>query len=305
MMLAACDLLRDNPDPSEDEVREGIEGNLCRCTGYQNIVAAVQAAGQAMRARRRRRRSAESGACRPDRVRRSSGGLGMTTTDDRPDVADGPVPEIGQPRKRKEDAAPDHRPDHLDRQPDAARHGAPGDPAQPDGARPDHRRRRLARRCRGPACWPPTPAGTSPRPRAASRAPGRSPRRWSTPAIRAWPSTRSTTSARRSPWWWPATRPRPRTRWRPSTSTTSRCRWCSTWRPRSPTGADLVHAHTESNRSFTWIFESGAAGTGAPIDEVLGQAEVTVQPPVRAAAADPGVHGAPLDRGAARRRRAS
>ena len=50
MMLAACDLLRENPDPSEDEVREGIEGNLCRCTGYQNIVAAVQAAGQAMRA---------------------------------------------------------------------------------------------------------------------------------------------------------------------------------------------------------------------------------------------------------------
>ena len=50
MMLAACDLLRENPNPSEDEVREGIEGNLCRCTGYQNIVAAVQAAGAAMRA---------------------------------------------------------------------------------------------------------------------------------------------------------------------------------------------------------------------------------------------------------------
>src|SRR5690349_12912300 len=49
MMLAACDLLRENPDPSEQEVREGIEGNLCRCTGYQNIVAAIQAAGQAMR----------------------------------------------------------------------------------------------------------------------------------------------------------------------------------------------------------------------------------------------------------------
>jgi carbon-monoxide dehydrogenase small subunit len=48
MMLAACDLLRENPHPSEDEVREGIEGNLCRCTGYQNIVAAVQAAGAAM-----------------------------------------------------------------------------------------------------------------------------------------------------------------------------------------------------------------------------------------------------------------
>ncbi|HEX8306669.1 MAG TPA: (2Fe-2S)-binding protein [Jatrophihabitans sp.] len=51
MMLAACDLLRENPNPSEDEVREGIEGNLCRCTGYQNIVKAVQAAGAAMSTR--------------------------------------------------------------------------------------------------------------------------------------------------------------------------------------------------------------------------------------------------------------
>jgi carbon-monoxide dehydrogenase small subunit len=48
MMMAACDLLKENPNPSEDEVREGIEGNLCRCTGYQNIIAAVQAAGKAM-----------------------------------------------------------------------------------------------------------------------------------------------------------------------------------------------------------------------------------------------------------------
>src|SRR3954470_8334460 len=40
--------------------------------------------------------------------------------------------------------------------------------------------------------------------------------------------------------------------------------------------ADRVHAHTESNRSFTWIFDSGSAGTGSPIEEVLGQAEVTV-----------------------------
>ena len=48
MMMAACDLLRENQAPTDDEVREGIEGNLCRCTGYQNIVAAVQAAGKAM-----------------------------------------------------------------------------------------------------------------------------------------------------------------------------------------------------------------------------------------------------------------
>jgi len=47
MIMAAADLLRDNPNPSEDEVREGIEGNLCRCTGYQHIVDAVQqAAGE-------------------------------------------------------------------------------------------------------------------------------------------------------------------------------------------------------------------------------------------------------------------
>ena len=39
MIMAVRDLLRDNPNPSEDEIREGIEGNLCRCTGYQNIVA--------------------------------------------------------------------------------------------------------------------------------------------------------------------------------------------------------------------------------------------------------------------------
>ena len=48
MMLAACDLLKDNPNPTDQEVREGIEGNLCRCTGYQNIVKAIQAAGRAM-----------------------------------------------------------------------------------------------------------------------------------------------------------------------------------------------------------------------------------------------------------------
>ena len=44
MIMAARDLLRNNPHPSEAEIREGIEGNLCRCTGYQNIVRAVQQA---------------------------------------------------------------------------------------------------------------------------------------------------------------------------------------------------------------------------------------------------------------------
>jgi carbon-monoxide dehydrogenase small subunit len=41
MILAAVDLLSENPHPTEQEVRDGLEGNLCRCTGYQNIVRAV------------------------------------------------------------------------------------------------------------------------------------------------------------------------------------------------------------------------------------------------------------------------
>ena len=42
MVMAAVDLLADNPSPDEDEIRAGLEGNLCRCTGYHNIVKAVQ-----------------------------------------------------------------------------------------------------------------------------------------------------------------------------------------------------------------------------------------------------------------------
>jgi carbon-monoxide dehydrogenase small subunit len=49
MIISAIDLLRRNPDPSDNEIREGIEGNLCRCTGYQNIVVAVRSAAKAMR----------------------------------------------------------------------------------------------------------------------------------------------------------------------------------------------------------------------------------------------------------------
>jgi aerobic carbon-monoxide dehydrogenase small subunit len=49
MIMQAVDLLGDNPDPDEHAIREGLEGNLCRCTGYQNIVRAVQSAAQAMK----------------------------------------------------------------------------------------------------------------------------------------------------------------------------------------------------------------------------------------------------------------
>jgi len=46
-IMTAVDLLSQNPEPSEVEIRHAIEGNLCRCTGYQNIVAAIQAAAGA------------------------------------------------------------------------------------------------------------------------------------------------------------------------------------------------------------------------------------------------------------------
>jgi carbon-monoxide dehydrogenase small subunit len=50
MLMTAYALLRANPDPSEAEIRAALAGNLCRCTGYQNIVKAVRQAAETMRA---------------------------------------------------------------------------------------------------------------------------------------------------------------------------------------------------------------------------------------------------------------
>jgi carbon-monoxide dehydrogenase small subunit len=51
MILTACDILAKNPKPTDAQIRTGLEGNLCRCTGYQNIVAAVKdAAGRMAKA---------------------------------------------------------------------------------------------------------------------------------------------------------------------------------------------------------------------------------------------------------------
>lgn len=52
MLLTAYEFLRDHPSPSEEEIREAIGGNLCRCTGYQFIIEAIQAAAEAMRTSR-------------------------------------------------------------------------------------------------------------------------------------------------------------------------------------------------------------------------------------------------------------
>jgi aerobic carbon-monoxide dehydrogenase small subunit len=50
MVMTALDIVKNNPNPSEAAVRSGLEGNLCRCTGYQNIVKAVMAGAAAMKA---------------------------------------------------------------------------------------------------------------------------------------------------------------------------------------------------------------------------------------------------------------
>jgi carbon-monoxide dehydrogenase small subunit len=50
MMMSATELLERNPDPDREEIREALEGNLCRCTGYQNIVRAVETAAERMSA---------------------------------------------------------------------------------------------------------------------------------------------------------------------------------------------------------------------------------------------------------------
>ncbi len=49
MIMSALDLVATNPDPSEAQIREWLEGNICRCTGYHNIVKAIKAGAQAMR----------------------------------------------------------------------------------------------------------------------------------------------------------------------------------------------------------------------------------------------------------------
>jgi aerobic carbon-monoxide dehydrogenase small subunit len=58
MMMTALDLLSRNPEPSEEQIRLGLEGNLCRCTGYQHIVNSIQHAARTMRAGAKAGRSA-------------------------------------------------------------------------------------------------------------------------------------------------------------------------------------------------------------------------------------------------------
>jgi carbon-monoxide dehydrogenase small subunit len=51
MIMATAQILQRNPDPTEEEIRHALEGNLCRCTGYQHIVQAVQCAARKMKSK--------------------------------------------------------------------------------------------------------------------------------------------------------------------------------------------------------------------------------------------------------------
>ena len=72
------------------------------------------------------------------------------------------------------------------------------------------------------------------------------------------------------------------------------CPWCSTWRQAVDEGADLVHDHLASNTSYDFVFDAGEAGTGADTEQAFAAGRRRGQPPVRPAAADPGLHGAAL-----------
>ena len=149
MIMQAVDLLGDNPDPDEHEVREGIEGNLCRCTGYQNIVRAVQSAAQTMK----------PGATAPvDTPTPVAGEANDMTTTAEPTT---PAAEIGKCPRPQGGRAPDHRPHPLHRRDHAARHAAHLRRALAVRARDDHRDRHGRRRGGARASSASTPPPTS------------------------------------------------------------------------------------------------------------------------------------------------
>lgn len=149
-VLSACDFLADNPDPTRAEVREGMAGNLCRCTGYQNIATAVEAAAEAVRASgrdpRERCAGATSDAGTGANARQAMGatpnesgttghgpeGPGSASADA---ISDAPQPAPDHAPDHAPEHAPEHAPDHdpdddaPDRAPDATRDRSGGDGA--------------------------------------------------------------------------------------------------------------------------------------------------------------------------------
>ena len=247
MIMQSVDLLNENPNPTEEEVRLGLEGNLCRCTGYHNIVKSVlHAAGGSSR----------------------GGGDGMTATQERP--ADRARDRQGPPAQGG--PAPHHRPHPLDRQHHPARDAAPRDGAQPVRAREDHRHRHCGRQGRDQRRRRPHRQRPRPTARASSSTPGRSPRTRSRRRTCRCRSTGPPSPARSWPWSSPARRPRPATRPSSSTSTARSCRPRSTSRSAAPRTRCLAHPDLGTNKSAFWKFDSAEAGTGGNVDEEIAKA---------------------------------
>ena len=90
MVVTVADLLRENPDPTASEIRRELKGNICRCTGYTNIVRAVESAAAELEGR-----GAESRPADPDGGNIADGGAPMPESDDEPisDADDATTPE--------------------------------------------------------------------------------------------------------------------------------------------------------------------------------------------------------------------
>ena len=256
MIMAAADLLERNPDPSEDEIRDGLAGNLCRCTGYHNIVKAVQHAAQLQQARPRPR-------ARDDRGRQGQRRGGRGAGAGRMSVQEANGKHVGRRMRRKEDppliAGKGNFVDDID----AARHALGGVRALARGARHDHLDRHVGRARARRASRPSTPAPTSTS-RRRSRSPGCRPASTS-PRRRTgrWPRTPSSTSATRSRSSSARTATPSSTPPRTSSSTTTRCRSSSIPRRRSRAATSCT-PDLGSNKVHEWSLggdvESRAGG---------------------------------------------
>ena len=128
MIMAAAGLLAENPNPTEEEVRHGLEGNLCRCTGYHNIVKAVLDAAKTKGAS----------------VSRAAGGDGMSVGDaDRGCERNGASSHVGPVAAPQGGPATDHRPRQLRRRHQPGRPAVGGVGALARGAREDRLDRHL------------------------------------------------------------------------------------------------------------------------------------------------------------------
>ena len=232
MIMAARDLLQEQPEPQRGRDPRGHRGQPVPLHGLPNIVRGQSQAAEPAAGGYRHDRSCDDRAARPRSASRASARrthhliTGRTTWTDNID---------------------------------AAGHAAPGDPAQPDGARHDHRDRRQRGEAPSRRRRASSPARTSRTARAACRAPGRSPRTWSTRARRRIAvdqvqlRRRDRRGRRRPHQGRGAGRARgDRGRLR------RRCPPSSTWRRPSRTAPPLVHPTPTSNKIYTWVFESGA-----------------------------------------------